>query len=175
MLPDVRCVASRCAVLRGVFTPDMAFDDNSFSRCISALSDSAMVWKSSASMGRRHRVAWRSRSHESLSVSRTSFCHDEGEEDALQWTSTWVDWLEQMRGAEVEEAQAILDSWQQQGQPYVFDYCPQGDGGHCHAEPGQFVIEFCAAVMGDTLTTILILIGVSVVAAALRARRRTSA
>ena len=140
------CCVAICCSAQGFFAPDMAFDDNSFPRCISALSDSAFVWEEQRIYGEEAPSRLEVETCESLSVSRTSFYHDEGEADALRWTSTWVDWLEQMRDAGVEEAQAILDSWRQQGQPYVFDYCPQGDGGHClHAEPGQFVIEFYAA------------------------------
>lgn len=140
------CCVALCGAAQGLFTPDMAFDDNSFPRCISAMSDSALLWEEQRIYGEEAPSRLEVENCESLSVSRTSFYHDEGEEDALRWTSTWVDWLEQMRDAGVEEAQAILDSWRQQGQPYVFDYCPQGDGGHClHAEPGQFVIEFYAA------------------------------
>lgn len=139
------CCAALCSSAQGLFTPDMVFDDNSFPRCISALSDSAMVWEEQRIYGEEAPSRLEVENCESLSVSRTSFYHDEGEVDPLRWTSTWVDWLEQMRDAGVEEVQAILDSWRQQGQPYVFDYCPQGDGGHClHAEPGQFVIEFYA-------------------------------
>ena len=139
------CYVALSGSAQGVFTPDMAFDDNSFPRCISALTDSAMVWEEQRIYGEEAPSRLEVETCESLSVSRTSFYHDEGEADALRWTSTWVDWLEQMRDAGVEEAQAILDSWRQQGQPDVFDYCPQGDGGHClHAEPGQFVIEFYA-------------------------------
>ena len=139
--------AALCSSSQGLFTPDMAFDDNSFPRCISALSDSAMVWEEQRIYGEEAPSRLEVENCESLSVSRTSFYHDEGEEDALRWTSTWVDGLEQMRDAGVEEVQAILDSWRQQRQPNVFDYCPQGDGGHClHAEPGQFVIEFYAAL-----------------------------
>ena len=140
------CCVALCGAAQGLLTPSMAFDDNSFPRCISAMSDSALVWEEQRIYGEEAPSRLEVEICESLSVTRTSFYHDEGEEDALRWTSTWVDWLKQMRGAGVEEAQAILDSWRQQGQPYVFDYCPQGDGGHClHAEPGQFVIEFYAA------------------------------
>jgi hypothetical protein len=140
------CCVAVCGSAQGLFTPDMAFEDNSFPRCISALSDSALVWEEQRIYGEEAPSRLEVEKCGSLSVSRTSFFHDEGEEDALRWTSTWVDWLEQMRDVGVEEAEVILDSWRQQGQPYVFDYCPQGDGGHClHAEPGQFVIEFYAA------------------------------
>ena len=53
--------------------------------------------------------------------------------------------LDAMRDAGVEEVTYILDSWREQGQPYIFDDCPQGHGGYClHAEPGHFVIEFYA-------------------------------
>ncbi len=139
------CCVALCGSAQGLFTPDMGFDDNSFPRCISALSDSAMVWEEQRIYGQEAPSRLEVENCESLSVSRTSFYHDEGEVDALRWTSTWVDWLEQMRDAGVEDAQAVLDSWRQQGQPYVFDYCLEMDGGHClHAEPGQFVIEFYA-------------------------------
>ena len=145
-LSTALCCVAVCGSAQGLFTPDMAFDDNSFPRCISALSDSALVWEEQRIYEEEAPSRLEVENCESLSVSRTSFFHDEGEEDALRWTATWVNWLEQMRDAGVEEAEVILESWQQQGQPYVFDFCPQGDGGHClHAEPGQFVIEFYAA------------------------------
>ena len=131
-----------------LFTPPMAFEDNNFPRCISALSDSALVWEEQSFWERYEGPGpIRVEICESFTVSRTSFYHDEGEEDALRWTATWVNWLEQMRDAGVEEVKDILESWRQQGQPYLFDYCTPseevGDGGHClHAEPGQLVIEF---------------------------------
>lgn len=139
------CCVALCGSAQGVFTPDMAFDDNSFPRCISALTDSAFVWEEQRIYGEEAPSRLEVETCESLSVSRTSFYQDEGEADALRWTSTWVDWLEQMRDVGVEEAQAILNSWRGQGQPYVFDYCLEMDGGHyLHAESGQFVIELYA-------------------------------
>ena len=139
------CCVALCGAAQGLFTPDMAFDDNSFPRCISALSDSALLWEEQRIYGEEAPSRLEVENCETLRWSQTSFYHDEGEEDALRWTATWVSWLERMRDAGVEEVTYILDSWREQGQPYIFDDCPQGHGGYCpHAEPGHFVIEFYA-------------------------------
>ena len=65
-----------------LFTPPMAFEDNNFPRCISALSDSALVWEEQSFWERYEGPGpIRVEICESFTVSRTSFYHDEGEED----------------------------------------------------------------------------------------------
>ena len=71
------CCVALCGSAQGVFTPDMAFDDNSFPRCISALTDSAFVWEEQRIYGEEAPSRLEVETCESLSVSRTSFYQDD--------------------------------------------------------------------------------------------------
>lgn len=146
-LLTVSLAFTRNSQAQELMTPNFAFEHTSFIGCMETLSDSAMVWEELRYYGEAAPSRLVVEQCHSLTVSSYFFYEDSGADDAKRWTATWVSWLEQMRRSGVEEVAEILDAWQAEAQPYIFNYSLEMGGGFSlYAEPGRFSIEFYSAL-----------------------------